>query len=150
MKSSRLICALLAMQLLAACNNTQSTEAEPIKVVYSGSANYLCKIMNILELSDDGNLSDSQTFKFMVGKTFFVDRVSGVIHGNGVSNSNLSGTPRVLDSGSSQQAFKVMTEYAPMVSVAYLEIKEYSDFNEKSFIFYRLHDVYTGTCTYAN
>ena len=67
--------------------------------------------------------------------------------GGPIANHNNAGQPQVLDPGSDEQAFKVLTIYRPYTSVAYLQIDSYTESREKPFLFVSsTAGVITGTC----
>lgn len=72
------------------------------------------------KLTSDGTLAHSDFSKFQAGKQFVVDKRSGQISGD---ITNAYGEPQVLDSGSKQQAYKVLTVYRPKVYVGYLYVQ---------------------------
>ena len=111
---------------------------------------YKCEPKQILSLGADGLLTADSTAKMLVqmNKEFFVDRTTGRMVGSkGFSNHNEGyGSPQVIDPGSVEQSFKVLTVYKPNVSVAYLEVKEFSAGNVKPFSFIGGGVVVSGTC----
>ena len=65
-------------------------------------------------------------------------------------NHNDFAQPTVLDPGSSEQFFRVITVYQPYTSVDYLQIEEFADDEEKPFLFLDSpNTVVTGSCTHV-
>lgn len=112
-------------------------------------SDYVCNILDVRNLSRDGRIVDESTFKITIGMQFGVRRTTGEIFGKPLSNSNANGTPRVLDIGSREQAYKVITIYEPFISVSYLQINEYEDGLDKPFIFYDVRTIYSGLCRHS-
>jgi hypothetical protein len=112
--------------------------------------NYKCEILQGLTQTAEGKLKNSAFTDTLVklNKNFTVNRQSGKINvtNNGLVNENNFGKPKVLDKGSNEQAFKVLTIYQPNISVDYLEIQEFTDSYIKPFIFLSSGNIYSGIC----
>lgn len=112
--------------------------------------NYKCEILQGLTQTTEGKLKNSAFTDTVVklNKDFTVNRQTGKINGIGssLSNQNSFGEPKVLDKGSIEQAFKVITIYQPNITVDYLEIQEFADGDTKPFIFLSTGQIYSGTC----
>jgi len=106
---------------------------------------YKCTIDYTAGLHDSGEIAPTSFSKLLQSKEFVVDKGTGRITG-GVSNHSASGQPQVLDYGSDVQSFKVLTIFKPNTTVSYLYIKEFSDNQEKPFIFISASNVFSGKC----
>ncbi len=106
---------------------------------------YKCKVQFASGLTDQGELTETPFAKLHIGKEFVVDKSNGKIVGE-ISNSNENGTPQVLDWGSNEQAFKVITVYKPMTAVAYLYVQEFNVNIEKPFMYINGDNSFTGLC----
>lgn len=106
---------------------------------------YKCTVNSSGALKDNGDISPSDFSKMQVGKEFVVDKGTGRIKG-GLSNDNAFGEPQVLDYGSSEQAFKVITIYKPMTTVKYLYIQEFNKSEKKPFMYIDGGYIYYGLC----
>ena len=110
--------------------------------VYASS--YKCTIESNHDLEDSGKLSSSDDW--LKGKEFFIDKRNGITSG-ALSNHNDLGSPQILDTGSKDQAFQVLTIYRPIVAVDYLTVKEFVDSKVKPFLYIdSVFGVITGTC----
>jgi hypothetical protein len=107
---------------------------------------YKCNVTHTAGLTDTGGLAETNYSKLRLGNEFVVDRDTGRING-GLSNNNAFGQPKVLDYGSHEQAFKVVTIYKPMTTLAYLYIEEFNENREKPFMFIDGQNIFSGVCT---
>jgi len=114
---------------------------------YSGDS-YKCKVLDAVTLDGDGKLGkDGFGYLYVDLKTeFVVDRSTGKMLNKTISNHNMNGTPKVLDRGSKDQAFKVITIYEPFVQVDYLNINTYAETRKKPFYFLSGTSFISGTC----
>lgn len=121
-----------------------------LSVCASAADGYKCVPKQILERLPDGTLGGGSTSSMLMrmNSDFVVDRVTGRMVGStGFSNYNEGyGVPKVIDPGSSEQAFKVLTVYSPYPSVAYLEIEEFREGKSKPFTFIGGGYIVAGTC----
>ena len=113
--------------------------------IANSAEGYKCKILMAHGLSDDGRMIETNFSNLYVGREFVVDRGTGRITGK-ISNHNAYGEPKVLDRGSKAQAYKVITIYKPMTTIAYLYIKEFADGSEKPFMFVDGSNIISGIC----
>lgn len=122
----------------------------PNNVYAATSGNdYWCSVLDVKKLGNDGLITDESVYRVTIGMHFSVNRSTGEISGKPISNTNAFGYPEVLDNGSSEQAFKVITVYKPYVYVSYLQINEYEDGSQKPFVFYDQTTMYTGLCQHS-
>lgn len=115
---------------------------------YSGDA-YKCTVHDAASVSSEGKLDTINGFVniYKDKKTeFVVDRKTGRILSKLISNHNSFGNPEILDKGSKNQSFKVITIYKPFVQVDYLYIKSWVDSPDKPFYFLSMDGLVTGTC----
>ena len=104
---------------------------------------YQCVVKESKQLADDGTL---ESWDFYLGTEFVVDRATGRMNG-GLKNHGYFGDPKLIDLGSTEQAFKVITVHdAGFPSVDYLYVKSYAEGYEKPFVFRTNGDVLSGTC----
>ena len=113
-------------------------------ITLAGDA-YKCTVKQTAGLRDNGEMSETNFSKLYLGKEFVVDKRTGLMNG-GLSNHNAYGQPKVIDYGSSQQSFKVITIFNPMTAVDYLYVEEFKANSEKPFIFITCQDIFSGIC----
>lgn len=106
---------------------------------------YKCAVSQTGDLQDSGEISESNFTRLSNGNEFVVDKGTGRIKG-GLSNDNAFGQPQVLDYGSSEQAFKVLTVFKPNITINYLYIQEFNESEEKPFMFVSGSEIYSGKC----
>lgn len=113
----------------------------------SYGADLRCKVIDAVFLDDSGALTrPGELTQQRVGKEFSVDGNTGVMVG-AVKNSNAHGTPEVIDPGSEDQSFTVMTVYSPYRSVDLLSIQVFAEGSVKPFLFRASFDqVLSGIC----
>ncbi len=76
---------------------------------------------------------------------FIVNRLNGRVMGDVFDNHDAQRV-EILDSGSDQQAFKLLAVFGPNISVDYLQIKEYHLQADKPFTGMSQGKAYTGVC----
>jgi hypothetical protein len=106
---------------------------------------YKCIVTDTKELSDNGNLEQSDFTVMYLNKEFVVDKGTGRITG-GLSNHAGLAQPVVLDFGSSEQSYKALTIYKPYTTVKYLYIQEFNKTPAKPFLFIESGHIFSGTC----
>ena len=107
---------------------------------------YKCTVRSTGDVDSSGRLLEDGAFAdSYLGAEFVVDTVTGKMLG-AVTNSNEYGTPTVVDPGSEDQAFKVVTIYRPYTSLTYLTILVYEDGPEKTFLYVTGTSVMSGVC----
>jgi len=118
-------------------------------IVNANSDSFKCTVLDAASVSSEGKLDMTNGFVniYKDKKTeFVVDRGTGRILGKLISNHNPYGSPEILDRGSKNQSFKVLTIYKPFVQVDYLYIKSWVDAPKKPFYFLSMEGLITGTC----
>ena len=102
-----------------------------------------CTIVSEYELTPDGMLKVID--RANNGERFMVNRRSGVIMGKRFSNDREKIT--VLDSGSSQQSFKMVSvNTSGYIQSTYLVINVFEDTKQKSFMISLFNRTVTGLC----
>jgi len=108
---------------------------------------YKCKVASAFQVDTNGKRIEN-VLASMVGSEFTVDRSTGLMVGS-LKNSYVT-SPKILDLGSSENAFKVITVMKnDLTSNVYvLVVEEYIEDVNKPFVFTNNSDVYYGTCTH--
>lgn len=112
----------------------------------SATGAYKCTVSSTAGLNQNGKLSQTEFTKLSLASEFVVDKGTGRINGGKFSNHNSFGQPQVLEIGSSEQAFKALTIFKPNPMINYLYIEEFSEKNEKPFMFVDGSNIYSGIC----
>lgn len=105
---------------------------------------YICTIKNVQSPNQSGDLLDVE--KHSIGKVFTVNRRTGITSG-AVTNNYVS-EPVVVDRGSKENYFKVITIMKNDITsnMYMLMIEEFSESNKKPFIFTNNMTIYHGLC----
>lgn len=108
---------------------------------------YKCVVTNAIEPNLKGGL-DEVGDRSVIGKEFTVDRISGVV--SGILKNNYLEPPVVLDQGSSENSFKVLTITKNKVtsSIRSLVVEEFVDGPKKPFVYLSNATVFYGVCSY--
>lgn len=113
---------------------------------YAGEFSYECTAISAADVNEKGevrNRKDMLTKK----STFMVDRASGTIVGAPFGNAGSArANITVLDFGSKQQAYKVLTVYKPYTTIDFLQINEFEEKPEKPFFGISFGTFITGIC----
>ena len=104
---------------------------------------YECVVGNTSVILGDGGELSRWTFR--QGEKFIVDKQSGRMLG-ALSNHNAFGNPKVIDRGSEDQAYKVITVFEPFTEINVLYVQEFRDGENKPFSFTDGGRTYTGLC----
>ncbi len=106
-----------------------------------------CKVAGAISISADGMLRRTDRLSdAYLGKRFSVDRQSGLMVGE-IANSNAYVGPEVIDPGSDEDSFSVITVYAPDKAVRRLTVQVFVEAPEKPFLFRAGSDHFlSGTC----
>lgn len=112
---------------------------------------YRCTIKEVwAQNMRDGTLHPLEGLAgIMVGEEFMVDRDTGRILHDALMNCSIFDEPEVLDPGSDEQSFKVITIYRPSVTIDLLTVSEYAAGDEKPFRYWDSNTLYTGICTHS-
>ena len=114
-----------------------------MEVIALESNAYECTVGNSsVKLGVGGELS---RWTFRKGEKFVVDKQSGRMLG-ALSNHNAFGNPKVIDRGSEDQAYKVITVFEPFTEINVLYVQEFRDGENKPFSFTDGGRTYTGLC----
>ena len=114
-----------------------------MEVIALESNAYECTVGNSsVRLGDGGEFS---RWTFRKGKKFVVDKQSGRMLG-ALSNHNAFGNPKVIDRGSKDQAYQVITVFEPFTAINVLYVQEFQDGDNKPFSFTDGSITYAGLC----
>ena len=98
---------------------------------------FKCAVKEVYKLDESGKLITKAGFVTPdVGSTFIVNRQSGQITGDKITNSMSGVMPTVYDVLPSENAYKAVTVYP--YTIDYIEIKTYKKSAEKPFL-YKAH-----------
>ena len=109
---------------------------------------YKCVVKDYVKVEDSGEFkSTKKDLLAAIGSEFVVDKETGRMIGD-LSNHNSYGSPMIIDPGSSEQIYKVVTIYKPIPTLDVLTVKEYEGENI-TFTFYStfMFGIHSGTCT---
>ncbi len=111
----------------------------------AGQTGYDCSILSVQQLNSPGQLEANGNQAFYLGTSFSVDRNSGRII-NGPLDNGLFKRVEVIDRGSKEQAFELLSVTGGYVHALLVRIEEYEATRKKPFS--ALYDdyVYTGNC----
>lgn len=114
---------------------------------------YRCTVEQVITLRESTGLTVEEAGRRSSPMEFTVDRNTGIMVG-ALKNSWGSYKPRIVDPGSTENSFKVVTimdrtnSWGPGTSVEYLTITEFWDGPRKGFTFIDELGIYAGTCTH--
>jgi len=114
------------------------------------ASDYRCTIARRLSAASESSATQKMLASYYVGKQFTVDRRTGVMAGI-LKNASVT-MPQVVDHGSSENAFKVVTTLRREEGIGFgsdiyaLAINEYDESALKPFAFLWNDVVYMGTC----
>ena len=117
---------------------------------WGGEKEYHCTIKSVFTLTGNGNLKSYDDKSIL--KSFLVDKNSGLVKGNWLGNE-VWPTKTIIDSGSSEQSFKLLTLSADVIGTnggkhaQYLQVEEFAETLEKPFMWTDGNFVVTGVCT---
>ena len=118
--------------------------------VVAGPFSYECTIKGVYEEGNVGQLVDSKLIPY-TNSTFRIDRKSGVVLGQLVSNSNYP-IRQILDPGGPDQDYKVLWMSDQIFGtnggrhVSYLTVNEYAKSESKPFVLVLGWNVLSGIC----
>lgn len=98
----------------------------PIKV-FSAENTYVCKILDIVEMDDNGYMQQHiGMWKRRIGETFTVNRNTGEMIGLPFSTDGWLGGTNVLNRGGNGNSYKgLVVSGGPNISIKYIYIAEY-------------------------
>ncbi|MDR7134556.1 hypothetical protein J2X06_001740 [Lysobacter niastensis] len=101
----------------------------------AGPNTYACKILQIVEMSDDGRIVEHQgMWRSTLGETFTVNRNNGEMIGLPFGTDSWRGGVKILNRGGDGNSYKaIVLSGGPNVSAKYIHIAEYKDGFEKPF-----------------
>ncbi|WP_417452220.1 hypothetical protein [Kordiimonas sp.] len=111
-----------------------------------GAEDYLCDVTGAGRAEASGEFETSYFLKLVIGRQFSVDRKTGVM--SGTLKNNYVQPPKLIDRGSKDNAFKVVTMdvFENTTNIYVLIIDEYIDGRNKPFVFLKNGSVYNGYC----
>jgi len=106
---------------------------------------YKCLINNVVTANSEGELIEIGD-KSVINKIFTVDRKTGAMAGP-IKNNYFS-NPEVLDYGSQENSFKVLSTMKNEITtnIYVLTVEEFADSSKKPFVFLSNTDVFYGYC----
>jgi hypothetical protein len=111
--------------------------------------NYMCKVKQVVELSDAGTLGEPiSPYKTLLGQSFLVNRTSGKLDGavSWLKTSELEQVT-IISNGKEKNDFKSISVARPPTSVAtYLHIQEVGTGKVKPFYLATGRLIFGGTC----
>ncbi len=118
----------------------------------SAGEDYSCTIERMYRASGESGPVYDAYKKHYVGKTFTVDRASGVMVG-ALKNAYVT-EPQVVDHGSTENSYKVVTTMrvdqgaGAGSSISALNISEFEETAQKPFVFMSGEDAFFGKCVH--
>lgn len=115
---------------------------------------YRCTVEQVITLRERTGLTVEEAGRRSSPMEFTVDRNTGIMVGALKNSWGSDRQPRIVDPGSTENSFKVVTivdrnnSWGPGTSVEYLTIMEFWDGPMKGFTFITELGIYAGTCTH--
>ena len=111
----------------------------------AGELSYVCKIINVYELGNDGSLRSSDLEKEFKGSEFIISRVTGEIIGVAVPTL-LARSTKIINKGNNEYSFRTIADFGNRVQS--IEIQEFVPEEEKPFIAISMDgaEIVTGLC----
>ena len=108
---------------------------------------FKCTVKEVYKLDESGKLITEAGFVTPdVGSGFIVNRQSGQITGNKITNTMSGVMPKVYDVLPKENTFKTVTIYP--YTIDYLEIQTYKKTSDKPFLYKgAFGEIITGLCT---
>ena len=110
------------------------------------SDGFKCVVKDARSPDQSGELKVDDFYITFVGKEFTVDRKTGKMLG-ALKNHEYYGSPKVLNTGSEKNSFRVITLYQPSVIFDYLTVETYNEKSDMPFIFVSSSTVVSGVCS---
>jgi len=113
----------------------------------AGETTYICKIAQVLELSNNGELvKHNGVYKSLIGEKFTIDRDSGDMIGLPFSTKSYKQIT-VLDKGSKEMSYKsIVLSHPPNRWVMYIQVKEFTKGKLKPFWGTEGGNIFSGQC----
>ena len=104
-------------------------------VAQAGVGTYMCKILQVVELSDDGHIVEHKgIWKTRIGESFTVNRTTGEMVGLPFGTEGWLGGVKVLNRGGNGNGYKALVlSGQPNVSAKYIYIAEHNESPSKQF-----------------
>ena len=119
------------------------------QILSAGEMYYYCQIIGQSKVADSGvTVASRETYPVSYHahpSKFVVNRATGAIVG-GVFHNSSADRIEVLDNGSQEQAYKLMSVFGPHISVDYLQIKSFKSQAQKPFSGMSQGQFYSGVC----
>lgn len=118
-------------------------------VAVAGPGTYHCKILQAVELSDDGRLVEHEgIWRVTIGESFTVNRTTGEMIGHPFGTEHWLGGVQVLNPGGEENGYKALVlSGPPNISTKYIYIAEFKEGAAKPF--WGSGDdavIFSGTC----
>ena len=102
-------------------------------VVFAGEDGYICRIVEVRVLSNEGTLIESKKFtKQFEDRSFSINRNNGEMIGMPFTTSNYK-TTTVLDRGNEDSSFKSMAQAEAPLAAMFMYVAEHFEDREKPF-----------------
>ncbi|MHB1117481.1 hypothetical protein [Sideroxydans sp.] len=104
-------------------------------VAQAGADSYTCKILQVVELSDDGHIVEHKgIWRTRIGESFAVNRITGKMVGLPFGTEGWLGGVKVLNRGGDGNGYKALVlSGQPNVSAKYIYIAEQNERASKQF-----------------
>lgn len=104
-------------------------------VAQAGVGTYICKVLQAMELSDDGHIVEHKgIWKTRIGESFTVNRTTGEMVGLPFGTEGWLGGVKVLNRGGNGNGYKALVlSGQPNVSAMYIYIAEHNEIPSKQF-----------------
>lgn len=113
---------------------------------------YRCVIERVEHMNNASSSVTEMFDRVYIGKEFTVERRTGLMVGV-LKNSSASTTPEIVDAGSKENSFKVVSivragDAGPGSAVVLLTVEEFAEGEKKPFLFVQTDIVFFGTCVH--
>jgi hypothetical protein len=120
----------------------------------AGPNTYECTVVQAVGVNDSGDVdlasAKRPVLKDYVGQKFMIDRASGKITGQLVTNQTPNTvSTKVLNNRTGSNAYRVISEFGPNPSILYIQVNDYGQpTNSMSipFIGFRWSEAFIGVC----
>lgn len=110
--------------------------------------NYICKVKQVVQLNDAGNIVEDMVLSFLVGQSFLVNRISGKLDGgNAWLQTSEHERVTIISDGRESNSFKSISVGKPPTSLAtYLHIQLANKDQIKPFYITTSMSIISGIC----
>lgn len=118
-----------------------------VNLVAAAEQYYYCELITTAKVADSGSVQQQQMHSVAqaLQNRFVIDRQTGAIIGGVFANASAQRI-EILDQGSAEQAFKVLSVFGPHVSVDFLQVQTFRPAAEKPFSGMSQGRFYSGLC----